>query len=73
MWRQLISVFAAIYNHLPWRRSRENIPFNNFIAEPPVFRHGNSKRISQSVLKYRRWRRTRMQMQRESRRRNRVA
>jgi hypothetical protein len=74
MWRQVISVFASIYNRLPWRRTRQNIPLNNFVAEPPPeFRHGNTKRVKQSVLRYRRWRRTRMRMQRESRRRNRAA
>ena len=73
MWRHLISRLALVFMPWRWGRSRQNIPLNNFIAEPPEYRHGNTKRVKQSVLKYRRWRRTRMRMQRESRRRNHAA
>ena len=66
----LIAAFISIYRY--FRPVRSNAPAY-FTEGPPMFRHGNSKRVAQSVLKFRRWRKVRMQMQRESRRINRAA
>jgi len=43
-----------------------------FMEEPPIYRHGNSRRVRKPMTKFRRERRTRMRIQRESRRRNRA-
>jgi hypothetical protein len=69
----LIAALVSLYRY--FRPVRSNAPAY-FVEEPPMFVHGNTKqgqRTSDAVVKYRRWRKVRMQMQRESRRRNRAA
>lgn len=66
----LIAAIVSIYRY--FRPLRSNAPAY-FTETPPMFVHGNTKRVKQSVIKYRRWRKVRMQMQRESRRANRAA
>lgn len=66
----LIAAIVSIYRY--FRPLRSNAP-SYFVNEPPMFVHGNTKRIKKSLRRYRRWRRVRMQMQRESRRINRAA
>lgn len=66
----LIAAILSVYRY--FRPLRSNAPAY-FTEEPPMFRHGNSKRVAKSVIKFRRWRRVRMRMQRESRRINRAA
>lgn len=65
----LVSLIGSFFSR--WRRPTGPGP-QMFMEEPPVFRHGNSKRVRLPMTKYRRWRRGWMQMQRESRRRNRA-
>lgn len=66
----LIAAIVSLYRY--FRPLRSNAPAY-FTEAPPMFVHGNSKRVAKSVIKFRRWRKMRMRMQRESRRINRAA
>ncbi len=77
MFRQLISALVSVFTHhrpshrtdSPGPVAYSDKPYASFGLD---YRHGSSK-VPKSMRKYRRWRRVRMRMQRESRRRNRAA
>lgn len=76
MLRHLISAIVSIFSHRPVEKQSSpgpmaygDKPYQSFGLD---YRHGTSK-MPKSMRDYRRWRKVRMQMQRESRRRNRAA
>jgi len=67
-----LMALVSLYHRFFPRRSSGPGP-QMYMEDPPTYRHGSSSRLTPlAPIKYRRWRKVRMQMQRESRRRNRA-